>query len=46
MRTEDDLAFLRDEPDWTNALLMELDGGDFGRTTARQLLVAAYQLPL
>lgn len=44
--TEDDLAFLRDEPDWTNALLFELDGGDFGRTMARQLLVAAYQLPL
>ena len=46
IRTEDDLAFLRDEPDWTNALLMELDGGDFGRTMARQLLVAAYQVPL
>ena len=45
-RTEDDLAFLRDEPDWTNALIVELDGGDFGRTMARQLLVAAYQLPL
>jgi ring-1,2-phenylacetyl-CoA epoxidase subunit PaaC len=25
---------------------MELDGGDFGRTMARQLLVAAWQLPL
>ena len=45
-RTEDDLAFLRDEPDWTNALVVELDGGDFGRTMARQLLVAAYQVPL
>lgn len=45
-RSEDDLAFLRDEPDWSNALLMELDGGDFGRTMARQLLVAAWQLPL
>ena len=45
-RTEDDLAYLRDEPAWTNALLMELDGGDFGQTMARQLLVAAYQLPL
>lgn len=44
--SEDDLAFLRDEPDFTNALLMELDGGDFGRTVARQLLVAAWQLPL
>ena len=46
VRTEDDLAYLRDEPQWTNALLMELEGGDFGRTVARQLLVAAYQLPL
>jgi ring-1,2-phenylacetyl-CoA epoxidase subunit PaaC len=45
-RDEDDLAFLRDEPQWTNALLFELDGGDFGRTMARQLLVAAYQVPL
>ena len=44
--SEDDLAFLRDEPAFTNALLMELEGGDFGRTMARQLLVAAYQLPL
>jgi len=44
--SEDDLAFLRDEPDYTNALLMELESGDFGRTMTRQLLVAAYQLPL
>jgi ring-1,2-phenylacetyl-CoA epoxidase subunit PaaC len=43
---EDALAFRRDEPDWTNALLMELDGGDFGRTMARQLLVSAYHVPL
>ena len=46
VRTEDDLAYLRDEPDWTNALVVELDGGDFGKTMARQLLVAAWQLPL
>ena len=46
VRTEDDLAFLRDEPDFTNALLVELEHGDFGRTMARQLLVQAYQLPL
>jgi ring-1,2-phenylacetyl-CoA epoxidase subunit PaaC len=45
-RTEDDLAFLREEPDFTNALLFEADNGDFGRTMARQLLVSAYQLPL
>ena len=45
-RDEDDLAFLRDEPDFVNAQLMELDNGDFGRTMARQLLVSAYSLPL
>lgn len=45
-RDEDALAFLRDEPEFTNALLMELDGGDFGRTMARQLLVSAYHVPL
>ena len=43
---EDDLAFLRDEPEFTNAQVMELENGDFGRTMARQLLVSAYQLPL
>ena len=34
-RDEDDLAFLRHEPDFTNCQLVELDGGDFGRTMAR-----------
>jgi len=45
-RSEDDLAFLRDEPDVVNAQLMELPNGDFGRTMARQLLVSAYSVPL
>lgn len=45
-RDEDQLAFLRDEREFSNALIVELDNGDFGRTMARQLLVAAYQLPL
>ena len=45
-RDEDQLAFLRDEREFTNALIVELDNGDFGKTMARQLLVAAYQLPL
>ncbi|CAM5540143.1 MULTISPECIES: 1,2-phenylacetyl-CoA epoxidase subunit PaaC [Streptomyces] len=36
-RTEDDLAFLRTEREFTNALLVELPGGDFARTVARQL---------
>ncbi len=45
-RDEDDLAFLRDEPDFTCALLCQAENGDFGRTMARQLLVSAYQVPL
>ncbi|MCW2681959.1 MAG: phenylacetate-CoA oxygenase, PaaI subunit [Frankiales bacterium] len=45
-RDEDDLAFLRDEPDFVNAQLVELENGDFGRTMAKQLLVSAYALPL
>lgn len=45
-RDEDQLAFLRDERDFTNALVMELPIGDFGTTMARQLLVSAYQVPL
>ena len=45
-RTEDDLAFLRDEADFRNAQIMEIEGGDFGRTIARQLLVSAWHVPL
>lgn len=45
-RTEDDLAFLRDEADFTCSLLHQAECGDFGRTIARQLLVSAYALPL
>ena len=45
-RDEDDLAFLRDEPDFTCGLLFQAENGDFGRTMARQLLVSAYSVPL
>ena len=45
-RDEDALAFLRDEPEFVNALLFEAENGDFGRTMARQLLVSAYSVPL
>ena len=45
-RTEDDLAFLRDEPDFVNALLMEVDGGDFARTMARQLYASTHAVLL
>ena len=46
VRTEDDLAFLRHEREFTNALLVEVDNGDFGQTMARQLLFSAWQVPL
>jgi ring-1,2-phenylacetyl-CoA epoxidase subunit PaaC len=37
-RTEDDLAYLRLEREYTNALLCELPNGHFGDTIARQFL--------
>jgi len=45
-RDEDALAFLRPERELRNCLLVELPGGDFGRTVARLLLFSAYQLEL
>lgn len=45
-RTEDDLAFLRDERQFTNLLLVEQPIGDFAHTMARQLFFDAYRLPL
>jgi len=45
-RDEDDLAFLRNEPEFRCGLLFEAANGDFGQTLARQLLVSAYQVPL
>ncbi|MEU9979017.1 1,2-phenylacetyl-CoA epoxidase subunit PaaC [Streptomyces sp. NPDC051014] len=41
-RSEDDFAFARGDRDFTNALITELPGGDFGLTTARQLLYSTY----
>jgi ring-1,2-phenylacetyl-CoA epoxidase subunit PaaC len=43
-RTEDDLAYLRDEREFTNVQLVEQPNGDFGVTIARQLLFSVYQL--
>lgn len=43
---EDELAFLREEPEFRNCLLVELPNGDFGQTMARQLLFSAYQVLL
>ncbi len=46
-RTEDDLAYHRDERDWLNVQLVELDDdGDFGRCMARLLVVSTWQREL
>jgi len=45
-RTEDDLAYLRDERDFANVQLVEIPNGDFGVTMARQLVFSVYQLGL
>ncbi|HWE13914.1 MAG TPA: 1,2-phenylacetyl-CoA epoxidase subunit PaaC [Solirubrobacteraceae bacterium] len=45
-RDEDDLAYLRDEREFTNIRLVELENGDFAHTIIRQLLVSTYQLGL
>ncbi|MBF9128604.1 phenylacetate-CoA oxygenase subunit PaaC [Plantactinospora sp. S1510] len=45
-RDEDALAYLRDDREFRNALLVELPNGDFAVTMAKLLFVSAYQLPL
>ena len=45
-RDEDDLAMLRDEREFRNAVLVEQPNGDFGHSMARQFFVDAYQVPL
>ena len=45
-RTEDDLAYLRDERDFRNVWLVERAQTDFGVTMARLLLFAAWQSEL
>jgi ring-1,2-phenylacetyl-CoA epoxidase subunit PaaC len=45
-RSEDDLAYLRSEREFTNCLLVEQENGDFAVTMARQLFFSAYQLGL
>lgn len=40
--TEDDLAYLRDNQDFRNLLLVEQPNGNFGDTIARQFLYDAY----
>jgi ring-1,2-phenylacetyl-CoA epoxidase subunit PaaC len=43
-RSEDDYAFLRDEREFFNCLLVEQENGDFASTIVRQLLFSTYQL--
>ncbi|HEX2892913.1 MAG TPA: 1,2-phenylacetyl-CoA epoxidase subunit PaaC [Marmoricola sp.] len=45
-RTEDDLAYFRDERAFRNVSLLERTNGDFAVTMARLLLFAAYQREL
>jgi ring-1,2-phenylacetyl-CoA epoxidase subunit PaaC len=43
-RSEDDLAYHRDERAYRNVLLAELPNGDFARTMMRQYFVSAFQV--
>ena len=45
-RDEDALAYLRDDREFRNCLLVELPNGDFATTMAKLLFLSAYQLPL
>ncbi|MEX5269793.1 1,2-phenylacetyl-CoA epoxidase subunit PaaC [Kocuria sabuli] len=45
-RTEDDLAYFRDEEEFRSCRLVEQENGDFGQTIARQLIFSCYQYEL
>jgi ring-1,2-phenylacetyl-CoA epoxidase subunit PaaC len=45
-RSEDDLAYFRDEPEFRNAWMFEQPNGDFAHTIARQLFVSTYLVEL
>ncbi|MCI4063758.1 phenylacetate-CoA oxygenase subunit PaaC [Micromonospora sp. R77] len=45
-RDEDALAYLRDDREFRNCLLVELPNGDFAVTMAKLLILSAWQLPL
>lgn len=45
-RSEDDLAYWRDEPEWRNAWLFEQPNGDFAHTIARQLVASTFLFEL
>ncbi|CAN5625228.1 phenylacetate-CoA oxygenase subunit PaaC [soil metagenome] len=42
-KTEDDYAYLRDEREFMNLLIVEQPNGDFGQTMLRQFFVSVYQ---
>lgn len=41
-KTEDDLAYFRDEEEFRSCRLVEQENGDFGKTIARQLIFSFY----
>jgi ring-1,2-phenylacetyl-CoA epoxidase subunit PaaC len=45
-RDEDDIAFLREQGQYLNPVLVEQPNGDFGQTVVRQVLIDAFQLEL
>src|SRR5271167_3034146 len=45
-RSEDDIAYLREQGEYLNAVLAEQPNGDFGQTIVRQVLIDAFQLEL
>lgn len=45
-KTEDDLAYFRDEEEFRSCRLAEQENGDFGQTIARQLIFSYYQYEL
>ena len=45
-KSEDDLAYFRDEEEFRSVRLVEQENGDFGQTIARQLLFSFYQYEL
>lgn len=45
-RSEDDLAYFRDEPEFRSSWIVEQPNGDFAQTIARQFVVATYMFEL
>ena len=45
-RTEDDLAYFRDEPEFRCAWIVQQPNGDFAQTIARQLIASTYMFEL